>query len=50
MMLEPAIGSVVVTTTDKSWYMREHAEASGCRGLLEKPYDPLQVVQLLQIV
>jgi CheY-like chemotaxis protein len=50
MMLEPAIGSVVVTTTDKSWYMREHAEASGCRGLLEKPYDPLQVVQLLQII
>jgi CheY-like chemotaxis protein len=46
--LEPAIGSVIVTTTDKSWHMREHAEASGCCGLLEKPYDPLQVVELLQ--
>lgn len=48
--LEPAIGSVVVTTTDTSWHMREYAEQSGCRALLEKPYDPLKVVELLQIV
>ena len=46
--LEPAIGSVIVTTTDKSWHAREHAEMSGCRGLLEKPYDPSQVVELLK--
>ncbi|WP_114970338.1 response regulator [Rhodoferax ferrireducens] len=46
--LEPAIGSVIVTTTDKSWQMREHAQASGCSGLLEKPYDPLQLVEMLQ--
>lgn len=46
--LEPAIGSVVVTTTDKSWHVREHAEQCGCRGLLEKPYDPSQVVKMLQ--
>lgn len=46
--LEPAIGSVIVTTTDKSWHVREQAEASGCSGLLEKPFDPLQVVELLQ--
>ncbi len=46
--LEPAIGSVIVTTTDKSWPMREHAQASGCSGLLEKPYDPLQIVEMLQ--
>ena len=46
--LEPAIGSVVVTTTDKSWHVREHAEQCGCRSLLEKPYDPSQVVKMLQ--
>lgn len=46
--LEPAIGSVIATTTNKSWHLREQAEARGCRGLLEKPYDPLQIVQLLQ--
>ena len=46
--LEPAIGRVVVTTTDTSWHLREHAEASGCSGLLERPYDPLQIVEMLQ--
>ena len=46
--LEPAIGSVVVTSTDKTWHMREHAEGLGCRALLEKPYNPLQFINLLQ--
>jgi len=46
--LEPAIGSVIVTSPDKSWHMRQHVEACGCSGLLEKPYDPLQIVELLQ--
>ena len=46
--LELAIGRVIVTTTDKSWQLRELAEQAGCFGLLEKPFDPLQVVQLLQ--
>ena len=46
--LEPAIGSIVVTSKDKSWHMREHAEMSGCRDLLEKPFDPLQIIELLQ--
>ncbi len=50
MALEPAIGSVIVTTTDRSWQMREYAEQAGCRGLLVKPYDPLEIVQLLQKV
>ncbi len=48
MRLEPAIGSVVVTSTDKSRPVREQAQASGCRDLLEKPYDPLKVVELLK--
>jgi CheY-like chemotaxis protein len=46
--LEPAIGNVIATTTDKSWHMRERAQASGCSGVLEKPYDPLQVLGVLQ--
>jgi len=28
--------------------MREHAEQQGCRGLIEKPYDPMQIVEMLQ--
>lgn len=48
MSLEPAIGNVIVTSTDKSWQMREHAQASGCQGLLEKPYDPLKIIELLK--
>jgi len=46
--LEPAIGRIVVTSKDKSWHMREHAENSGCWGLLEKPFDPVQIIELLQ--
>lgn len=46
--LEPAIGMVIVSTTDKSWHMREHAEKSGCAGLLERPYDPMQIIELLR--
>ena len=46
--LEPEIGSVIVNTTDASWQMREYAEQAGCCGLLVKPYDPLQIVDLLQ--
>ena len=48
VMMEPEIGGVVVITTDTSWHMREHAEQQGCRGLIEKPYDPMQIVEMLQ--
>lgn len=48
VMLEPAIGGVLVISTDTSWHMREHAEQQGCRGLIEKPYDPIQIVELLR--
>jgi CheY-like chemotaxis protein len=48
VMLEPAIGGVFVISTDTSWHMREYAEQQGCRGLIEKPYDPLQIVEILQ--
>ena len=45
---EPALGQVAVSTLDKSWQMHERAEKLGCFGLLEKPFDPLQVINLLQ--
>lgn len=45
---EPAIGYVVVTTPIKTRESREYAEHSGCFGLLEKPFDPLQVIDLLE--
>ena len=45
---EPGIGHVVVTTPDKSRESREYAEHSGCLGLLEKPFNALSVIQLLQ--
>ncbi len=48
--LEPAIGAVVLTTQDASWETHEQAEHAGCRGVLVRPFDPLQVQQLLQRV
>ncbi len=48
--LEPAIGAVVLTTSDASWETHEQAEHAGCRGVLVRPFDPLQVQQLLQRV
>ena len=48
--LEPAIGAVVMTTRDASWEVHEQAEQAGCRGVLVRPFDPLQVHQLLQRV
>lgn len=45
---EPALGQVVVTTHDTSWQMHERAEKLGCFGLLQKPFDPMQIINLLQ--
>jgi CheY-like chemotaxis protein len=46
--LEPAIGHVVVTTPNTSRESREYAEYAGCLGLLEKPFNALPVIQILQ--
>ena len=46
--LEPAIGHVVVTTPNTSRESREYAEYAGCLGLLEKPFNALSVIQMLQ--
>ena len=50
MALEPAIGSVIGTSTDSSWQMKEIAEINGCHSLLEVPYDPTQIVQVLRTI
>lgn len=46
--LEPAMGPLLVISRDKSWQMLEYADTAGCRGVLEKPFDPLQLQTLLQ--
>ncbi len=48
--LEPDIGSVVLTTTDTAWHTRERAEGEGCFGVLERPFDPLQVSALFKTI
>jgi len=47
---EPAIGSVLVTTANRSWVMHERAEQAGCRALLDKPYDPSHLFRVFQMV
>lgn len=44
------IGSVIVATTAPSWHAMERAEGLGCTGLLEIPFNPRQVIDLLQKV
>lgn len=42
--------AVVVATAAPSWHAMERAEAMGCKGLLEVPFNPPQVLALLQQV
>lgn len=42
--------AVIVTTVSPSWSVMERAEQAGCVGLLEIPFNPPQVVGLLQKV
>ena len=42
--------AVIVTTRNPSWTVMERAEQSGCVGLLEIPFNPPQVMGLLQKV
>jgi CheY-like chemotaxis protein len=48
--LEPAIGSVVVSARNNSWSLQQQAEQTGCSGVLEVPFDPNQLIRLLQKV
>ena len=46
----PPVGSVVVTTANRSWTMHERAEQAGCRALLDKPFDPGHLYRVFQMV
>ncbi len=48
--LEPTIGSVVLSTRNTSWHLQERAEQAGCRGVIEIPFDPVQILELLRKV
>jgi hypothetical protein len=48
-MLSPP-HAVIVATEKPSWLVMEQAEHSGCLGLLEIPFNPPQVLGLLQKV
>lgn len=42
--------AIIVTTENPSWSAMERAEQAGCAGLLEIPFNPPQVMGLLQKV
>ena len=46
-MLSPP-QAVIVATEKPSWLVMEHAEQAGCLGMLEIPFNPPQVLGLLQ--
>lgn len=48
LSLEPAIGAIVLSTRNTSWHLQERAELAGCRGVLEVPFDPVQVQDMLR--
>ena len=48
--LEPAIGSILLCSRDTSWQTHERADQAGCRGVLELPFDPAQIVEMLRKV
>lgn len=47
---EPVLGAVYVISNDTSWHLHEHAAYAGCSGVLKKPYNPIQLMELLQKV
>ena len=48
LSLEPAIGSIVLSTRNALWHLQERAELAGCHGVLEVPFDPVQVQDMLR--
>ena len=46
----PPIGSVVVSVDNPSWDVHERAEQSGCRAVLDRPYDPGHVFRVLEMI
>lgn len=48
--LEKPVRSVIAVSTDSSWKASNLAERMGCIGLIEVPFNPMQVIGLLQRV
>lgn len=48
--LEKPVRSVVAVSTNTSWKTANLAERMGCIGVMEMPFNPLQVIGLLQKV
>ena len=48
--MEPAIGSVVLAARQKTVQLRHRADHAGCRGVVDYPFNPSEIVQLLQKV
>jgi CheY-like chemotaxis protein len=48
--LEPAIGSIILTSHNGTWMLQEQAEQAGCLGVLDLPFDPAQIVEMLRKV
>ncbi len=48
--LEPAIGSILLTSGNTSWHLQERAEQAGCVGVLQIPFDPAEIVSMLNKV
>ena len=46
----PPIGSVVISVENPSWQVHERAEQSGCRAVLDRPYDPGHVFRVLEMI
>jgi CheY-like chemotaxis protein len=48
--LEPAIGSIVLTSRNASVSVQQRAEQAGCAGVIEVPFDPAQIMATLRKV
>ena len=48
--MEPAIGSVVLAARQKTVQVRHRADHAGCRAVIDYPFNPTEIVQLLQKV
>jgi hypothetical protein len=40
----------VLSTRKSSWHLQELADQAGCRGVIEIPFEPIQILQMLRKV
>ncbi len=48
--LEPAIGSIVLSSRKVTAHLQQRAEQAGCAGVIEVPFDPVQIAEMLRKV